>query len=301
MFAIFHPRPTPPGAPLNRDYLSDNSSNFRGLATLEAMIVALKPPAWPWPVDKTLAAEGKAVFERATDQGGCADCHGIKPGENRGPRPTWKTPVLNVGTDTRMWGILRRTAATGSFTGAYIPRLSEPLGATDSVANILKTAVIGALAQAKAKQAGQTPSAKPSAAQQAAIGDAVRMPAAAAKALPSKEKTSAPTAGINQYESRVLQGIWAAPPVPAQRLGSDARRPARAGSQARPALRDRPGLRHRRGRPGGGTAAGNVHPDDDRLRRSRFRRQQLRTRVRDRAAGAREEGAARVSQDALST
>ena len=77
VFAIFHPQPTPAGAPLNRDYLADNSANFAGLAELEGMVLALKPPAWPWPVDKALAEKGHAVFDLPTDQGGCVDCHGM--------------------------------------------------------------------------------------------------------------------------------------------------------------------------------------------------------------------------------
>lgn len=209
VFAIFHPRPLPPKAPLNFDYLTANSGNFVGLATLETMVVALKPPAWPWPVDTALAAKGATVFNLPTDQGGCVDCHGIKPGENRGPRATWKTPVLDVGTDTRMWAILQRPAKAGAFAGAFIPGITTPLSKTDSVANILKTAVIGAIAQEKARTSGPVP--KPTAARQAGMSEAVRLPGESAKALPSKEKTSGYTS-INQYESRVLQGIWAAAP-----------------------------------------------------------------------------------------
>ena len=41
------------------------------------------------------------------------------------------------------------------------------------------------------------------------------------------------------YESRVMQGIWATAPVPAQRLGADARRAAQAGRAAREVVQDR--------------------------------------------------------------
>ena len=209
VFAIFHPRPTSPGAPLNRDYLGENSSNLPGLAGLEAMLVQLKAPTWPFPVDKALAERGHAVFDKATGEGGCADCHGIKPGAYRGPRPTWKTPVLDVGTDTRMWDTLRRPARTGSMAGAVIPGITEPLRDVDSAGNLLKTAVIGVLAQAKAQRSGPAP--KPTPAQQAAMSEALSLSGHAAKPQVAG-KQSIPTAAKNQYESRVLKGIWAAAP-----------------------------------------------------------------------------------------
>ena len=194
VFAIFHPHSSPAGAALDRDYLADTSVNFHGLAELESMVVALKPPRWPWPVDGALAARGKAVFDLSTERGGCVDCHGEHPGASRGPRPTFATPVLDVGTDSRMWDILQRSVQTGSMTGAALPGIAGPLRETDSAANLLKTSVIGMLIELDRAEPGAA--AKPM--HPEAVAGAVRMPGAGT--------------GRNAYEARVLHGIWAAAP-----------------------------------------------------------------------------------------
>ena len=137
--------PPPEGAALDRDYVGDNSGNMRGLAALETMVRRLGPPVWPWPIDAKLAASGKAIFDLPNDKGGCTGCHGIAPGEPRGGLATWRTPVVDVGTDTRQWSELMRTARTGSLRGAFIPGVTAPLRDVDAAANILKTAVVGAL------------------------------------------------------------------------------------------------------------------------------------------------------------
>ena len=70
VFAVFHPRSAPSGAPLNRDYVSDNTGNMSDLAKLETIVRRIGPPAWPWPIDAKLAATGKVVFDLPNDKGG---------------------------------------------------------------------------------------------------------------------------------------------------------------------------------------------------------------------------------------
>jgi mono/diheme cytochrome c family protein len=128
------------------DFLNNNSANFDGLSRLEDLIKALRPPKWPWAVDIALAAQGKAIFERPTAQGGCAACHGIRPGKVRFPgQETWDTPVQNVGTDTREYNIIAWTAKTGVLEGAFIPVLTDPLEETDLAINVLRLSVLGSI------------------------------------------------------------------------------------------------------------------------------------------------------------
>lgn len=194
VFATFHPEPSSKGASLNRDYLANNSEDLPALEELEAMVVDLKPPIWPWPIDKALAGKGKAIFERATKSGGCAECHGARPGAYRGPRPTFATPVVDVGTDTRMWANLGRTVNTGTMAGAAVPG-EAPLLATDTAAHLLKTAVVGILLQASQRSTRQEAATKPYLDTSA-----------------HETKVAADPRFTNAYEARVLSGIWAAAP-----------------------------------------------------------------------------------------
>jgi hypothetical protein len=110
VFATFEPKRQ--GLFIN--FLSNNSANFDGLSKLEDLVKQIGPPKWPWKVDARLAARGKAIFERDPDRGGCSSCHGIENGEQRFPFiKTWRTPIQNVGTDTRQYDVLAWTAKTG--------------------------------------------------------------------------------------------------------------------------------------------------------------------------------------------
>jgi hypothetical protein len=121
VFAIFRPKKDRWHL-LGVDYLNENSANFRGLNALEGLVKQIGPPKWPFAVDAVLAKQGEAIYGWSTGQGGCADCHGIRPGvtrffENR----TWATPIQDVGTDTREYDILNWTAQSGVLSGAEIP------------------------------------------------------------------------------------------------------------------------------------------------------------------------------------
>ncbi|WP_240008791.1 di-heme-cytochrome C peroxidase [Aquipseudomonas campi] len=207
VFAVFHPQKDK-WSLLGIDYLANNSANFQGLDALEDLVKKIGPPKWPWALDQQLAASGKAIYQRPTADGGCADCHGIKPGTTRFfEQKTWATPVLDVGTDTRQYSILDFQVQTGVLQGAHIPLLTDPLKAKDSAFNVLGLAVVGSIlqhyapllmdAEQDAQKAGLkspfTPLTKD-------LQGAFRKP---------EVKADGPSYA---YESRVMEGIWAAAP-----------------------------------------------------------------------------------------
>ena len=196
VFGRFHPHVSAaPAGGLDHDYLADNSTDFAGLGALEGLIDHIGPPAWPGPIDHILAKRGEAIFARPTTEGGCVECHGMTKGMARLPvTNTWKTPLVDVGTDTAAWRILLRSSKTGSLEGAAIPGLAAPLRPTDLSLNLLKTSVLGTIAE-------RTPVGSQSATSAGQMIGAVKAPAA---------ETRSPR--TNVYEARVLHGAWAAAP-----------------------------------------------------------------------------------------
>ena len=233
VFGIFEPK----NDFLFIDFLNNNSANFGGLDTIENLLKQIGPPKWPkeWLIDTNLAAQGKAIFQRKTEQGGCAECHDIQPGTVRFLNvPTWKTPVQNVGTDTREYDILAWKADTGVLKGAFIPFITQPLGQTDFAFSILATSVVGTIVE-HVLTGGGIPQAKAQAAQpQTGTGGVAPRSMGFARRLPPALKDlqgafNPPATVLDQlnvplpnaaavaskrgaYESRVLQGIWATAP-----------------------------------------------------------------------------------------
>jgi len=200
VFGIFHPEK----GLLGIDYLAKNSANFQGLNALEHLIRKLGPPKWPWAVDQALASEGKKIFDRKTEQG-CVRCHGIEPGVERFFRQkTWATPILDVGTDSREYNLLAGTVKTGVLEGArMIPFLTPPLGSADTAFNVLGVSVVRAILQhyipIKLKAKSQ---------EEAERARSLIRP----ETEDLKGAFRAPRAAAPAYESRVLEGIWAAAP-----------------------------------------------------------------------------------------
>lgn len=209
VFAIFRAKPDTRRL-LGVDYLKENSADFGGLAAIENLIRNIGPPRWPWPIDRALAKKGEAVFDRDTRAGGCVACHGITPGVVRFfNEKTWATPVQDVGTDSREYDVLDRTVQTGVLEGAKIPFLTDPLKRTDKAINVLKLAVVGSILQHKAPILMKVES----------LGHGHRLPTpfipeteVLRGAFPPAAGARAATQGAVAYESRVLQGIWAAAP-----------------------------------------------------------------------------------------
>ena len=247
VFGVFEPRRD--GLLVN--FLNHSSANFDGLGKLEHLVKKIGPPKWPWLIDTSLAAQGKAIFARTKAEGGCIECHGITQGAVRFPgEQTWATPIKNVGTDTREYDILAWTENPGVLKGAFIPFATKPLEDNAAAFDILATSVIGSIAE-HAVLGGGAVSAVVAAAsdvqgqdsQGGQEGQAVpllklnRLPPALrdlqgaylAPALPpiTTEKLrefhfqglpipapapAAPPPPKGSYEARVMQGIWAAAP-----------------------------------------------------------------------------------------
>lgn len=232
VFATYQPKRTGPIV----NFLANNSANFDGLQGLEDLVKKIGPPKWPWSIDVALAAKGKEIFERSTSVGGCSECHSERPGKVRFPfQQTWATPVQNVGTDTRQYDILAWTAKSGVLKGAYIPFATKPLKETDLAFNILATSVIGTIAEHVIGFSTASPPPPIGAAVEPGVAAGVtepvdpdRLPSVlqdlpGAFQVPEAVATpavrlqlglgaGAPAPPKGAYESRVLQGIWAAAP-----------------------------------------------------------------------------------------
>ncbi|MGD9508181.1 MAG: di-heme-cytochrome C peroxidase [Geminicoccaceae bacterium] len=198
VFANFAPEKTILGV----DYLATNSANVPGLLALEELIKKIGPPQWPWTVNNTLADQGQAIFDLPTAQGGCVDCHGIEPGAVRPiDQQTWLTPVVNVGTDTHEYDIMAVTAQSGVLNGAYTLANPTPIKPVDLAINILGMAVLGSIEQYCLEHP------------LTCVFDG------AVRTLHQRPRTMGGLKGFldlgnetGAYESRVLQGIWAAAP-----------------------------------------------------------------------------------------
>ena len=209
VFADFHP--VKESGLLGYDYLSRNSANFEGLGRLESLVRRIGPPAWPWPVDRAAAARGQQQFE-----GACASCHGIREGALRlfPVSRTWKTPLVDVGTDTRQYDVLARTADTGVMKGS-LAGLNKRLGDRDRQFRILSATVIGTMVDRFAHKG------LPAAALVRPIRLRGLSPSALPRITPQEELAGlyhtevadqAATTGSHVYEARVLRGIWATAP-----------------------------------------------------------------------------------------
>lgn len=211
VFGRFHPQKTLFGV----DYKVGSSIQLPGLWNLENLITRIGPPAFPGTVDAALAQRGAAIYARAgAAEPSCEACHGIAPGGLRPPSlVTWRTPVQDVGTDTREWQVLGRKVDPGVLAGAFVPLSFPPehLPAADvPAALLLKVAVLGAIVD-------QLPSLISAKADLSAYG----LPSSAAPPdiadllnwiRDPTDLPKPPPAGQFPYESRVLQGIWAAAP-----------------------------------------------------------------------------------------
>ena len=197
MFATFAPEKTFFGI----DYLATNSADFTGLLALEELIKMIGPPQWPWTVNNTLADQGEAIFNLPTASGGCVNCHGIKPGVTRPiDQKTWLTPIQNVGTDTREYDILAWTAQSGVMNGASTLANPTPIKPEDLAINILGMAVIGSIEQYCLEHPVTC------------LVDGATSHLGQRRQVGGLQGMFDLGNAVGAYESRVLQGIWAAAP-----------------------------------------------------------------------------------------
>lgn len=212
-----------------------NSINFDGLSALEDLVKKMGPPRWPreWPLDQKLAQQGQQVFARECS----TNCHEKK--EVRGLLgTTWKTPVVNAGTDTRQFDQLGWRVKTGALAGAGVPFVANRLDDEDFGVHMMFSAVAGAILTNKLGlgrdsgpgdgfgtslpgEGNQASSLAPSRTAPPAVSSAamssgatsVGQAAAAPDSLTIEQGTLFQrTLRRGEYEARVLEGIWAAAP-----------------------------------------------------------------------------------------
>nr|WP_198033029.1 di-heme-cytochrome C peroxidase [Methylosinus sp. PW1] len=220
VFGVFRPKKDD-SHPIGYDYLGDNSANFDGLAALESDVHALEPPKWPWAVDEKLAAEGEKIFNWTTAQGGCVECHGIKPLAD-GNWLTPVTPIAQIRTDAKELLNLGRNVDTGVMTGAFIPFLGQPLKKVDKAVSVLGLSVRGAVLQHYFPDVRMDPNLRRllmSLHQSLDVVIETLDPKLKAEVMKDLDalKGAYPIPGVGAppapgYEARVMQGIWAAAP-----------------------------------------------------------------------------------------
>lgn len=248
VFATFHPKAGEGRFLLLRyrtmDFLNTNSADFKGLNALEKLVRKIGAPAWPFAVDTQRAVKGAALY-----QANCASCHAVPPNVPAGTtrffnQKTWATPLQDVGTDSREYAILARNAKSGVFNDSRLLLFfGDRIQPEDKAFNLLKFAVAGSIAQdfLKGKPIlvglGSSP---PTAANQKAANArgaaiAATLPRDLREAVQAFDQRAIQATTDYKYESRVMQGIWAAAPylhngsVPtlADLLKPAAERPAR--------------------------------------------------------------------------
>jgi len=224
VFANFHPQEDDSKI-YKINYVSDNSANFPGLNKQEDMIMKLGPPKWPWKLNHHLASEGEKVFNKkdpAEENKSCADCHGITKGKLRSlTHETWATPILDVGTDSREVNLLGSEVDSGILTGAMLFPGQTPIKPRDKAFSLLGVTTVGAILQhyfpvdldeeqQKAlnlldKLALKLKQEIEKVEDIGAVGTFDELKEVSQAQLPA-------AAATYPYESRVLQGIWAAAP-----------------------------------------------------------------------------------------
>jgi hypothetical protein len=127
--------------------LSENSIDFEGLQALEELMDTLKPPPWPvdvfGPLDATRVARGGTLF-----QANCAGCHGPTPSPKT--PGTWRTPIVDVGTDPRAAKNACREVKSGVFEGAgLLAKMKEDvtarIGPRARASDILSEVALGVI------------------------------------------------------------------------------------------------------------------------------------------------------------
>ena len=176
VFAFFKPRSNAAVAG-GVDFLAENSINYKTVFNIQTAVNQIGPPQWPWPVDNGMVFQGKGLYEK-----NCASCHGIKQGQPRpGNSNTWATPVQNVNTDSSYYkNFVVPTTSSGILTGLTVPYSTNVVPATGAASvSLFDVANSSALLQFD----------------------------------PSLNLSiKAPSRAVGSFESKVLQGVWAAAP-----------------------------------------------------------------------------------------
>ena len=165
----------PVGGQPPTDFLTENSVNFSGLAVIGDLTPKIGPPKYPWSIDTSKASLGGQLYQMH-----CASCHGIELGDPRPPvYDTWRTQVHKVHTDNYYWHTLNRTASSSGVLTGFV--FGNQTVAATGAGSLFLTKVLTNTALTQ------------------------RFPEIKLSITP-------PTHPPGSYESRVLQGIWAAAP-----------------------------------------------------------------------------------------
>lgn len=218
VFGVYHP--TKSILPNVTNFLNDSSLNFAGLQQLEILLKQIEPPKWPFALDAALVAKGDEIFHRDPGNGGCAKgCHEVTTGAARVCNPdTWRTPIQDVGTDSKEYSVLVREADTGVLEGASIPLLpglDKPLQPREKIISILGMSVIGSILEAPLHFGLDVfrPIAEECLPLRPARPAALRMALLEKLREGLKDTYKKPGAApAFAYESRVMRGIWAVAP-----------------------------------------------------------------------------------------
>lgn len=224
VFGFFHPEKDDRHL-LKVNYVDKNSGDFKGLHELEQDIKRIGPPKWPWKLDAALVAEGEKIYNKKDPNEGnvsCEDCHGIVESTKRLPFKTWVNRVMDVGTDKLQLSLLGSEIKTGVLEGSKIFPDQPPLKPVDLAFTTLGNAVIGSILQhylgfemTEGEQEAHSLLQKiksdiKAEAKKLGLPDATGL---LKKELQEKlEETMKPANFGAGYESRVMQGIWAAAP-----------------------------------------------------------------------------------------
>lgn len=221
VFGVFHPRKDrfyPDGV----EYLDGSSLNFPGLMRLETLIRQIEPPKWPWALDAKLVDAGKTIYDRECG----ANCHEINTkdaAKRLCAKVTWKTPIQDVGTDVAEYQVLGRVADTGVLEGQRIPLppFTEKLKRKgEKQINILTVAVVQSILRAPLhfkdiglyepllRECLENQSENPRVTKQALKENFLEVIKESLIAIYRNPEEKVPPA----YESRVMEGIWAAAP-----------------------------------------------------------------------------------------
>ncbi|MBC7943668.1 MAG: c-type cytochrome, partial [Burkholderiales bacterium] len=68
--------------------------DLKAIGRLEAWLLDVKPPVYPYAIDRELALSGESIY-----QAYCADCHGQSGADFKGARVGHVTPIAEIGTD----------------------------------------------------------------------------------------------------------------------------------------------------------------------------------------------------------
>jgi len=191
------------GKPLQGDARYPSSVRVRDLNTIEETLQLLKPPVWPeallGPIDKPLAAQGRALFAE-----NCAGCHVPKvvQGPDRPVQQLHMLPVKVIGTDPGtanniadhrfdLTSLQWDPAELAKLEVQLHPTPTEPLDMSQlSVAKGL--AYVTAFVENRAyRDAGVTPEERPAL-------DGFGLPIGVRE--------------LRAYKARPLAGVWATPP-----------------------------------------------------------------------------------------